>query len=199
MTVLSPGRTIPVQTTRVRLCFGWDPIPKEPVTAGRIKRIIAELYRSGDLPPTAEFRTVAVLSDRRGEVLTTVYRDALYGADGAVAHEGDRPPDPGRTSTGSVFVDLTRVPVEVDHIWMAVGSLSTFGLSVLAGLHCRLVDDDSTEIARYDSTYRGPFNTEVLARLTRGDAGSWTIGGVGRTGSCSSIAKVAQFAARAVR
>lgn len=46
--------------------------------------------------------------------------------------------------------------------------------------------------------YRGPFNTEVLARLTRNGAGNWTVDGVGRPGTCSSIAAVARFAARAV-
>lgn len=184
--------------SRIRASFGWAPIPKEPVTGGRIMRLLGELYRSGDLPPSAEFRTVAVLSDRHGEVVTTVHRGALYGVDGAVAHEGDRMADAGNPCTGSVFLDLRRVPVGVEHISLAVSSLSTFGLAVLDGLHCRLVDEhDPTGIARYDSTYRGPFNTEVLARLTRGDAGSWTVGGVGRTGSCSSIAKVAQFAAQA--
>lgn len=199
MTVLSPGSTLPVRAPRIRASFGWAPIPREPVTGGRIMRILGELYRSGDLPPSAEFRTVAVLADRHGEVVTTVHRGALYSSDGAVAHEGDRVADPGDPCTGSVFVDLRRVPAEVDHISLAVSSLSTFGLSVLDGLHCRLVDDhDSTEVARYDSSYRGPFNTEVLARLTRGGAGNWTVDGVGRPGSCSSIAKVARFAAQVV-
>lgn len=198
MTVSSPGRTVPVRADRIRASFGWAPIPREPVTAGRIMRVIGELYRSGDLPPSAEFRTVAVLSDRHGGVVTTVHHGALYGADGAVAHEGDRVADPRSPCTGSVFVDLRRVPAEVEHISLAVSSLSTFGLSVLDGLHCRLVDDhDSTEVARYDSSYRGPHNTEVLARLTRGGRGIWSVDGVGRPGSCSSIAKVAQFAAQA--
>lgn len=116
-----------------------------------------------------------------------------------MAHEGDRVADPGNPSTGSVFVDLRRVPPEVDRISLAVSSLSAFGLSVLDGLHCRILDDeDSTEIARYDSSYRGPFNTEVLTCLTRGSAGRWNVDGIGRPGSCSSTAKVAQFAAWAV-
>lgn len=66
------------------------------------------------------------------------------------------------------------------------------------GLHCRLLDDeDSTAIGRYDASHRGPFNTEVLARLSRSGAGVWTVDGVGQAGACSSIAKVGQFAARA--
>lgn len=198
MTEASPSSPVPVRADRIRVGFGWAPIPREPVTAGRIMRAIGELWRAGDLPSSAEFRTVAVLSDRHGAVVSTVHRDALYGADGAVAHEGDRVADRRSPCTGSIFIDLRRVPAEVERISLAVSSLTGFGLSVLDGLHCRLVDDrDSTEIARYDSSYRGPHNTEVLACLTRGGPTGWAADGVGRLGSCSSTAKVARFAAQA--
>lgn len=194
MTGRLAGHGIRVPAARVRICFRWDAAPRPTATARRLLHALAELYRSGDLPPTAKFRAIAVLTRGPGEVVSAVSAERLYSAEGAVQHEGDTTTDDG-CHTSSMFVDLTRVPPDVAQLVFAVSSLSDFGFSAIDGLRVSVVDDgDGTEIAGYLSSYRGPCNTEVLARITRGPGG-WVVDGVARQASCSSTARVAAFAA----
>jgi len=153
----------------VRMGLGWDAVKKRGLFGSRSQSI--------DLDASA------LLFDGGGNLVDAVWFRQLRSKDGSVQHTGDNLTGDGDGDDESIIVDLSRVPPAVTQIVFTVNSFTGQDFSQIENAFCRLVDEtNGDELARYDLTGSGRHNAQIMAKVSRGGGGGWTmtaIGGIG--------------------
>jgi tellurium resistance protein TerZ len=122
-----------------------------------------------------------LLFDAGREMLDVVWFRQLRSADGSIIHTGDNRTGAGDGDDEQIMLDLTRVPGNVTSIVFVVNSFTGETFDKVENAFCRLVDATSNaELARFDLTGAGPHTGQVMAKLTRGGAGDWTMTAIGQ-------------------
>ena len=156
--------------TLVRMGLGWDAVKKRGLFGGLKSQ-------------TIDLDASALLFDGGGNLVDAVWFRQLRSNDGSVQHTGDNLTGDGEGDDESIIVDLTRVPPTVTQIVFTVNSFTGQDFSQIENAFCRLVDETTNdELARYDLSGSGRHNAQIMAKVSRGQGGSWTmtaIGGIG--------------------
>ena len=161
--------------TVVRMGLGWDAVKKRGLFGGSKSQSI-------DLDASA------LLFDGSGQLVDAVWFRQLQSRDGAVRHTGDNLTGDGDGDDESVIVDLTRLSPGTTQIVFTVNSFTGQDFSQIENAFCRLVDETTgEELARYDLTGSGRHNAQIMAKVSRGGAGEWSMTAIGATASGRTV------------
>ncbi len=150
----------------VRMGLGWDAVKKRGLFGSRSQSI--------DLDASA------LLFDGAGALVDAVWFQQLHSKDGSVQHTGDNLTGDGEGDDESVVVDLGRVSPAVTQIVFTVNSFTGQDFSQIENAFCRLVDETTQEeLARYELTGAGRHNAQIMAKVSRGAGGGWTMTAIG--------------------
>ena len=95
-------------------------------------------------------------------------------------HTGDNLTGAGEGDDESVIVDLTRLSPAVTQIVFTVNSFTGQDFSQIENAFCRLVDETTNEeLARYELSGSGRHNAQIMAKVSRGGGGEWTMTAIG--------------------
>lgn len=154
------------QLTKVRMGLGWDQVKKRGFFGG------------GEVDLDAS----ALLFDRNGGLVDTVAYNHLRSNDGSVQHGGDNLTGAGDGDDETIYVDLSRVPANVEHLVFVITAYTGQAFSSVENVFCRLVDDSTgrgTEVVRYNlGDEKGSQNAQVMAKVSRSGSG-WDFTAIG--------------------
>lgn len=179
----------------VRVVISWD-TPKRKTFFARVIESIGAGARSA-----VSIETLAILFDREGENLDTVWSKKLYSDDGFVQHLGceDRRDESiggilkrdvlddlaGKAQAGaeSIVIDLARIPRGVEQLIFTASSFTSEDLTRVANTHFSVCAEGSSEvIAQY--AFMGDekeHNSRIMAKLSRTAGDRWEIVALGAT------------------
>jgi len=101
-----------------------------------------------------------------------------------VQHTGDNLTGAGEGDDESVLVDLNRLPPAITQIVFTVNSFTGQDFSQIENAFCRLVDETTDEeLARYELSGSGRHNAQIMAKVSRGAGGEWTMTAIGAIAS----------------
>lgn len=154
----------------VRMGLGWDAVKKRGLFGSKSQSI--------DLDASA------LLFDGAGTLVDAVWFRQLRSQDGSVRHTGDNLTGAGEGDDESVIVDLTRLSPAVSQIVFTVNSFTGQDFSQIENAFCRLVDETTDEeLARYELSGSGRHNAQIMAKVSRGGQGEWTMTAIGAIAS----------------
>lgn len=152
--------------TVVRMGLGWDAVKKRGLFGSKAQSI--------DLDASA------LLFDAGNTLVDAVWFRQLRSQDGSVQHTGDNLTGAGEGDDESIIVDLTRLSTAVTQIVFTVNSFTGQDFSQIENAFCRLVDETTDqELARYELSGSGQHNAQVMAKVSRGAGGEWTMTAIG--------------------
>ncbi|HVL83434.1 MAG TPA: TerD family protein [Pseudonocardia sp.] len=154
----------------VRMGLGWDAVKK--------RGLFGKKSQSIDLDASA------LLFDASGQLVDAVWFRQLRSKDGSVQHTGDNLTGAGEGDDESVLVDLNRLPPAITQIVFTVNSFTGQDFSQIENAFCRLVDETTDEeLARYELSGSGRHNAQIMAKVSRGAGGEWTMTAIGAIAS----------------
>jgi len=143
-----------------------------PLTAASIRAVVG--WRTGPGVPDVDASALLLGADRkvRGDADFIFYNQPAHPS-GAVRHEGKR------ADADSMYVDVTRLPAEVDRVLIGASAEGgTFGR--VPGLHLLVFDGASgAELARFDITDASTETAYLFGELYR-RGGQWKLRAVGQ-------------------
>lgn len=152
--------------TVVRMGLGWDAVKKRGLFGSKAQSI--------DLDASA------LLFDAGNTLVDAVWFRQLRSQDGSVQHTGDNLTGAGEGDDESIIVDLTRLSTAVTQIVFTVNSFTGQDFSQIENAFCRLVDETTDqELARYELSGSGQHNAQIMAKVSRGAGGEWTMTAIG--------------------
>ena len=133
------------------------------------------------------------LFDANKTLVDTVSFTHLRSNDGSITHSGDNLTGAGDGDDETIFVDLNRVPNNVEQIVFTVNSFRGQTFDKVKNCFCRLVDTVSgQEISMYKLAEKGASNTGlIMAKLYRHN-GNWKMGAIGNPCNGRTIGDIAR-------
>jgi tellurium resistance protein TerZ len=154
----------------VRMGLGWDAVKKRGLF--------------GKKSQTIDLDASALLFDAGGSLVDAVWFRQLQSKDGSVRHTGDNLTGEGEGDDESIIVDLGRLSPTVTQIVFTVNSFTGQDFTQIENAFCRLVDETSNEeLTRYDLSGSGSHNAQIMAKVSRGGAGEWSMTAIGAIAS----------------
>jgi tellurium resistance protein TerZ len=154
----------------VRMGLGWDAVKKRGLF--------------GKKSQTIDLDASALLFDAGGSLVDAVWFRQLQSKDGSVRHTGDNLTGEGEGDDESIVVDLGRLSPAVTQIVFTVNSFTGQDFTQIENAFCRLVDETSNEeLTRYDLSGSGSHNAQIMAKVSRGGAGEWSMTAIGAIAS----------------
>lgn len=179
---LSKGQTISLKKdndaglTKVRMGVGWDPVKKGGFLGG--------LFGGGN---SIDLDASCVIIDANRQPIDAVWFSQLESRDGAIRHSGDNLTGDGEGDDEVIFVDLTSLPDNVQHLVFTVNSFRGQTFNEVENAFCRLVDDtNNTEMARLVLSEKGEHTGLVMSVISR-NGSAWEMRAVGRTTTARTI------------
>lgn len=159
--------------TKVRMGLGWDPAPAKK------SGFFGSLFGGGGADDI-DLDSSCLLLDTQKNLLDVVWFRQLESRDRSISHSGDNLTGEGSGDDEVIFVDLTRLPANVQHLAFTVCSFRGQTFNEVGNAFCRLVDDtNDTELARYNLTEQGAHTGVVMAIVSRDGNGGWQMKAVG--------------------
>ncbi|MBK8454324.1 MAG: TerD family protein [Thiofilum sp.] len=159
--------------TKVRMGLGWDPAPAKK------SGFFGSLFGGGGADEI-DLDSSCLLLDTQKNLLDVVWFRQLQSRDGSISHSGDNLTGAGDGDDEVIFVDLTRLPANVQSLAFTVCSFRGQTFNEVGNAFCRLVDDtNDTELARYNLTEQGAHTGVVMAIVSRDGNGGWQMKAVG--------------------
>ena len=176
--------------TKVRMGLGWD----ERAAAPTKKRFFGRLAAATSSGEGIDLDASVILIGS-GRVVETVYFGNLTSKDGSVRHTGDNLTGAGDGDDESIVVDLSQVPVNVDHLVFTINSYTGETFNQVANAFARIVDSNNRdqELARYELTGSGSHTAMVMAKVSR-SGGGWSFTAIGNPGNGRTAKDLAQLA-----
>jgi tellurium resistance protein TerZ len=154
----------------VRMGLGWDAVKKRGLFGSKSQQV--------DLDASA------LLFDVSDNLVDAVWFRQLRSQDGSVQHTGDNLTGADEGDDETILVDLTRLSAAIGQIVFVVNSFTGQDFSQVENAFCRLVDQTTgDELARYDLSGSGRHNAQIMAKVARGESGSWTMTAIGAVAS----------------
>ncbi len=167
MVSLSKNQTVSLSKqapTLSHLMFGlgWDPIKKKGLLGG--------LFGGGG---SIDLDASCVLLDASGNQIDTIWFRKLKSSCQSVIHSGDNLTGDGDGDDETIFVDLDRLPTNVEYLVFTVNSFCGQTFNEVENAFCRVVDKTTNkELVRYTLTEQGSHTGIVIASLQR-NHGQW--------------------------
>ncbi|MFW1857491.1 TerD family protein [Acinetobacter defluvii] len=157
--------------TKIYLGAGWD------VAKGG--GFLGGLFSGGG--GSIDLDASAILFDANKQVLDNVWFAQLRSRDGSIQHSGDNLTGEGDGDDEKIFVDLTRVPDQVQQIVFTISSFRGQTFEKVENAFCRLVDETTnTEVAKYNLSAQGNYTALIIAKVYRHN-GAWKMAAIGET------------------
>lgn len=169
MVSLSKNQTISLAKqssalSQIQFGLGWDPIKKKGGFLGG-------LFGGGG-SDSIDLDASCVLLDASGTEVDTVSFRQLKSKDGSVVHTGDNVTGEGDGDDEVIKVDLTRLPANVEYLALTVNSFRGQTFNEVENAFCRVLDQSSKELGRYQLTEQGSHTGVLIASLRR-SGGEW--------------------------
>jgi tellurium resistance protein TerZ len=121
----------------------------------------------------------ALLLDGQGREVDAVWFRQLTSRDGSVRHSGDNLTGEGDGDDEAIMIDLTRLPVQVEHVVLTVNSFRGQTFDKVDNAYGRVIDNaNGRELARFPISDSGPHTGLILASLSRA-GGEWAFKAIG--------------------
>lgn len=157
--------------TKIYLGAGWD------VAKGG--GFLGGLFGGGG--GSIDLDASAILFDANKQVLDNVWFAQLRSRDGSIQHSGDNLTGEGDGDDEKIFVDLTRVPDQVQQIIFTISSFRGQTFEKVENAFCRLVDEtNNTEVAKYNLSAQGNYTALIIAKVYRHN-GAWKMSALGES------------------
>ncbi|MDM1247255.1 TerD family protein [Acinetobacter sichuanensis] len=157
--------------TKIYLGAGWD------VAKGG--GFLGGLFGGGG--GSIDLDASAILFDANKQVLDNVWFAQLRSRDGSIQHSGDNLTGEGDGDDEKIFVDLTRVPDQVQQIVFTISSFRGQTFEKVENAFCRLVDETTnTEVAKYNLSAQGNYTALIIAKVYRHN-GAWKMSALGES------------------
>ncbi|HHH9441296.1 TPA: TerD family protein [Pseudomonas aeruginosa] len=192
---LSKNQTISLEKTAgggltsVSLGLGWDPVK----SGGFLKKLLGGGDDSIDLDASC------ILLDGGMNPVDLVWFRQLKSKDGSIKHSGDNLTGEGDGDDETIFVDLQRLPANVQHLVFTVNSFRGQTFDQVENAYCRILDESSNkELARFNLAEKGRHTGVVMASLSRGSSG-WDFKAIGQSTNGRTADDLVSLAIQAVR
>lgn len=110
--------------------------------------------------------------NKNGNVLDTIWFGQLKSRCGAVVHSGDNLTGEGDGDDEVIRVNLEKLSANVEYLAFTVNSFRGQTFNEVENAHCRVLDQNNQELARYQLTEQGSHTGIIIASLSRQN-GSW--------------------------
>lgn len=151
------------QLKSVQVGLGWDPVKK----GGFFSSLLGG--GGGDINLDASCAMFA----SNGDMLDLVWFRQLQSNCGSIRHSGDNLTGDGDGDDESIYVDLTKIPANVEYLAFTVNSFRGQTFNEVQNAFCRVVDDKGVELGRYNLTEQGKHTGVLIASMAR-NGGDWT-------------------------
>lgn len=165
--------------TKIFLGAGWD--------VAKSKSLFGGLFGGND---SIDLDASAILFDANKQVVDNVWFAQLHSLDGSIKHSGDNLTGDGNGDDERIYVDLTRVPSQVEQIVFTISSFRGQNFEKVANAFCRLVDEtNNNEIAKYNLSSQGSYTALIIAKVYRHN-GAWKMSAIGEPCQGKSIQNI---------
>lgn len=192
---LSKNQTISLEKTAgggltsVSLGLGWDPVK----SGGFLKKLLGGGDDSIDLDASC------ILLDGGMKPVDLVWFRQLKSKDGSIKHSGDNLTGEGDGDDETIYVDLQRLPANVQHLVFTVNSFRGQTFDQVENAYCRILNESSNkELARFNLAEKGRHTGVVMASLSRG-SNSWDFKAIGQSTNGRTADDLVSLAIQAVR
>ncbi|WP_428945923.1 TerD family protein [Pantoea sp. FN060301] len=149
--------------SQIQFGLGWDPIKKKGGFLGG-------LFGGGS--DSIDLDASCVLLDAQGGVIDTVSFRQLRSKDGAIVHTGDNLTGEGDGDDEVIKADLSRLSPNVEFLALTVNSFRGQTFNEVDNAFCRVLDQTSKELGRFQLTEQGSHTGVLIASLRR-SGGEW--------------------------
>ncbi len=144
--------------------LGWDPL------RAKKKGLFGGLFSGG--AGSIDLDASCILLNKNGNVLDTIWFGQLKSRCGAVVHSGDNLTGEGDGDDEVIRVNLEKLSANVEYLAFTVNSFRGQTFNEVENAHCRVLDQNNQELARYQLTEQGSHTGIIIASLSRQN-GSW--------------------------
>ncbi|MDQ8582828.1 TerD family protein [Klebsiella sp. CN_Kp091] len=144
--------------------LGWDPLQAKK------KGFFGGLFSGG--AGSIDLDASCILLNKNGNVLDTIWFGQLKSRCGAVVHSGDNLTGEGEGDDEVIRVNLEKLSSNVEYLAFTVNSFRGQTFNEVENAHCRVLDQNNQELARYQLTEQGSHTGIIIASLSRQN-GSW--------------------------
>lgn len=149
--------------TKVKMGLGWDPAKSGGLLGG--------LFGGGG--GSIDLDASVIMMDAAKNAVDTVWFRQLKSKDGSIKHSGDNLTGDGDGDDESIFVDLSAVPANVDHLVFTVNSFRGQKFDEVDNAFARLVDEATgEEVCRFELREKGKHTGVIMASISR-KGGIW--------------------------
>lgn len=162
--------------TKLQFGLGWDPAKAK-------SGFLSKLFGGGG-SDEIDLDASVVTFDIRGSRMDTVWFRQKTSKCGAIKHSGDNLTGEGDGDDESIFVDLTKLPTNVEYLAFTVNSFRGQTFNEVENAFCRVVDQNNKELVKFQLTEQGTHTGILIASLCRkGGAWEFTAQGMACRGS----------------
>ncbi|ENT2948569.1 TerD family protein [Klebsiella aerogenes] len=144
--------------------LGWDPLQAKK------KGLFGGLFSGG--AGSIDLDASCILLNKNGNVLDTIWFGQLKSRCGAVVHSGDNLTGEGEGDDEVIRVNLEKLSSNVEYLAFTVNSFRGQTFNEVENAHCRVLNQNNQELARYQLTEQGSHTGIIIASLSRQN-GSW--------------------------
>ncbi|HBR7306833.1 TPA: TerD family protein [Klebsiella aerogenes] len=144
--------------------LGWDPLQAKK------KGLFGGLFSGG--AGSIDLDASCILLNKNGNVLDTIWFGQLKSRCGAVVHSGDNLTGEGEGDDEVIRVNLEKLSANVEYLAFTVNSFRGQTFNEVENAHCRVLDQNNQELARFQLTEQGSHTGIIIASLSRQN-GSW--------------------------
>ncbi|UNP89271.1 tellurium resistance TerZ family protein [Aeromonas encheleia] len=150
--------------TKLDFGLGWDQAKKKTGLFGG-------LFGGGG-SDDIDLDASVVTFDARGTRLDTVWFRQKTSKCGSIKHSGDNLTGEGDGDDESIYVDLTKLPSNVEYLCFTVNSFRGQTFNEVENAFCRVLDQSGKELAKFLLTDQGNHTGILIASLRR-KGGDW--------------------------
>mgnify|MGYP001501933453 FL=1 len=156
--------------TKVFMGLGWDPV--------KAKGMFGSLFGGGD-GGSIDLDASCMMFDGNKQLVDTIWFRQLKSHDGSIRHSGDNLTGDGAGDDEVIYVDLTRVPSNVQSLVFVITSFRGQTFDKVESAFCRLVDESKNkELARFTLSDKTPVTAQVMAKVYK-ENGEWMMQAIG--------------------
>lgn len=156
--------------TKVFMGLGWDPV--------KAKGMFGGLFGGGD-GGSIDLDASCMMFDGNKQLVDTIWFRQLKSHDGSIRHSGDNLTGDGAGDDEVIYVDLTRIPSNVQSLVFVITSFRGQTFDKVESAFCRLVDESKNkELARFTLSDKTPVTAQVMAKVYK-ENGEWMMQAIG--------------------
>jgi len=156
--------------TKVFMGLGWDPV--------KAKGMFGSLFGGGD-GGSIDLDASCMMFDGNKQLVDTIWFRQLKSHDGSIRHSGDNLTGDGAGDDEVIYVDLTRIPSNVQSLVFVITSFRGQTFDKVESAFCRLVDESKNkELARFTLSDKTPVTAQVMAKVYK-ENGEWMMQAIG--------------------